>query len=103
MLAQMDAVTIRVKDFVEESRSVVDCAAAVGLEAARQLRSGAAVIVSVRGVRGVSSSFFNVVLSTVAPALQNDFSEGRFSVDAETDTQALVYQRSLAAFAEKFH
>lgn len=101
MLAAMDAVKINAKDFVDPTRPVIECASRVANDAARLLRSGATVIVSVVGVRGVSSSFFNVILSAVAEALSNDFSDGRFSVETETPTQTLVFKRSLDAFAKQ--
>lgn len=94
----MDAVKINAKDYVDERRPVVECAGLVAQEAVRQLLAGAGVIVSVHGVRGVSSSFFNVILSAVADVLKGDFSEGRFTVETETASQRLVYQRSFQAF-----
>lgn len=93
----MDAVRISVKDYVDERRPVIECARQVGDIAAAHLRSGGSVVLSVAGVRGVSSSFFNVILSAVAEALRNDFSDGRFDVELETPTQRLVYLRSRAA------
>ncbi len=100
-MTTMDAVKINARDFVDESRPVVDSAMAVAQEAARQLRGGACVVVSVRGVRGVSSSFFNVILSVVAEVLRNDFSDNRFDVETETPTQRMVYARSFSAFADR--
>jgi len=93
----MDATVINAKDFIDEKKPVVDAAALVGAKAASILRSGGAVVVSVEDVRGVSSTFFNVILSRVAPALQNDFGDGRFDVQTGNKTQALIYQRSLDA------
>ena len=58
----MDAVIINAKDYIDETRPVVDAARAIGDAVAKSLLAGAPVIVSVQGVRGVSSSFFNIVL-----------------------------------------
>jgi hypothetical protein len=94
----MNAVVINAKDFIDDTMSVVDCAMRIAAEATRHLRSGGRVVVSIKGVRGVSSSFFNVILSAVADTLHNDLSEQRFDVECDTPTQRLVYTRSLAAF-----
>lgn len=97
MLLAMDAAIINAKDFIDESRPVIDAARAIGDQAAAILRTGASVVVSVHGVRGVSSSFFNILLSCVSDPLKNDFSDGRFAVQTETKTQDMIYRRSLAA------
>lgn len=97
MLLAMDATVINAKDFIDEKKPVVDAAAQVGDSAAAVLRAGGSVVVSVEDVRGVSSTFFNVILSRVAPVLRNDFGDGRFEVQTGNKTQALIYQRSLDA------
>lgn len=98
MLSTMNTAKINSKDYIDDTKSVVECAGLIASEASRLLMSGANVVVSVRGVRGVSSSFFNVILSAVAEVLRHDFGNGRFQVETETDTQRMVFQRSLAAF-----
>lgn len=98
MIPTMDTAKINSQDFIDNTLPVVDSAGRIAVEASRLLRSGANVVVSVRGVRGVSSSFFNVILSSVAEALHGDFSGGRFDVETDTVTQRMVYQRSLHAF-----
>lgn len=97
----MDPVKINARDYIDQTRPVVDSAGDVARESARHLRAGSRVVVSVRGVRGVSSSFFNVILSAVADVLRNDFSDRRFDVETETATQQMIYQRSLAAFMSR--
>jgi len=99
----MDARPLNAADFIDTSASVLESANAIGREAARILRDGGCVVLSVRGVRGVPSSFFNVVLSLVAEALANDFSDGRFAVETDTKTQRMVYERSLEAVSRAFH
>ncbi|CAG0978477.1 hypothetical protein PHYC_01633 [Phycisphaerales bacterium] len=100
MNTAMDVKMISAKDFVDERRPVVECAGAVARECVRELQSGANVLLSVRGVRGVSSSFFNVILSAVSDALSGQLSSERFSVETETEAQRLVFQRSLRAFTK---
>ena len=101
MSLTMDAVKINAKDFIDESKPVIDAANAIGAKAAAQLRAGGSVIVSVLGVRGVSSSFFNVILSAVAPILHNDFSDERFVVETETKTQSMILKRSIDALSPR--
>lgn len=96
MQTTMDTAKINSKDFIDDHKSVVECAGLIADEATRLLKSGVNVVVS---VRGVSSSFFNVILSAVAEVLQNDFRNGRFDVETETAAQQMVFQRSLAAFS----
>lgn len=95
----MQSAKINAIDFVDPSQPVVDSASKVGIEVARLLRAGSNVLVSVRGVRGVSSSFFNVILSAVAEALNGDWDPARFDVDTDTPTQRMIYLRSLNSFA----
>lgn len=99
MLA-MDFVTINARDYIDETKPVIDGAACVGASAAAELRAGHPVIVSIDGLRGVSSSFFNVILSAVAEVLKNDFSDGRFEIRTDSKVQRLVLDRSLAAFSK---
>lgn len=95
---RMNTVVIDAKRFIDESASVIDSAMRIGLEALGPLRAGQDVIVSVRGVRGVSSSFFNVLLATVSSELGAGTGRSRLTVDTETRTQAMVWDRSKAAF-----
>jgi hypothetical protein len=98
MTAAVRTVKLQVSDFAQQSVDVVSCASIVANVAADHLRTGERVVVSVAGVRGVSSSFFNVLLAGIGSALGSDFGGGRFDVETETETQRLVYKRSLAAY-----
>jgi len=97
----MATVTVKASDFVNPNGSVVDCAQMVAAEVASALRSGDNVRVSVRGLRGVSSSFFNVILATVGDAIGSQLTDARFDVETETEVQKLVYRRSLEAFMKR--
>lgn len=91
-------VKLRAMDFIDESETVVDSAARIAARVRLGLVGGGAVTLSLLGVRGASSSFFNVILATVSEVLHNDFSGGRFEIETDSPTQKLVYQRSLDAF-----
>ncbi len=100
MMIDMDTVSLDARDFFDPQGSVVDCAARIAHEVVRQLSTGAAVCLSVHGLRGVSSSFFNVILSAVFENFDRSVRD-RFRVDTETDTQRIVYERSLDAFLRR--
>lgn len=94
----MSTVRLNAKDFIDTDASVVQSAASIAAEASRLLATGDDVVISVHGVRGVSSSFFNVILSAVAQVVRDHVNTGRFSVETETATQKFIYQRSFDAF-----
>jgi hypothetical protein len=90
--------TIKATDYVDPSESVVDCANRIATAVASRLQAGENVVVSVHDLRGVSSSFFNVILTRVTRTLGPQWTEERFAVDCETKTQRTIYLRSLSAF-----
>lgn len=92
---------INTRDYVDGSQSVVDSASQVADEVSRRLNNGQNVVLSVRGVRGVSSTFFNVILNAVAQVLGTGFASDRFSVETDTETQEMIYRRSLEALRSK--
>jgi len=100
MNPRANLVRIVAKDFVDDTRPVIESAALIAAQAAALLRQGSQVVISVHGLRGVSSSFFNVVLAGVADVLGPDLVNGRFSVDTETVTQRMIFERSLDAFRQ---
>lgn len=97
----MDPVKLLAKDFIQHNRPVVECAVKLAAEVERLLASGQNVVVSVHGVRGVSSSFFNVILSAIDRTIPPDQVDVRFKMNLETVTQRLVYQRSLEAWRKQ--
>jgi hypothetical protein len=92
----MNTVTINSNDYIGSHANVTESAALIANEATRQLKAGARVVVSVKGVRGVSSSFFNVIFAAVSDVLGGN--PDRFSVATDTATQRMIFQRSWDAF-----
>ncbi|MCA9287702.1 MAG: hypothetical protein KDA05_03905 [Phycisphaerales bacterium] len=94
----MEPTLVKAVDFVEQEGSVVESAARIGQRVAQALRAGHRVVLCLRGVRGVSSSFFNVVLASVSEATSGDVASDRFVVETDSQTQRMVYERSLQAY-----
>jgi hypothetical protein len=92
----MNTVTINSNDYIGSDANVTESADLIANEATRQLKTGARVVVSVKGVRGVSSSFFNVIFAAVSEVLGSN--PDRFSVTTDTATQRMIFQRSWDAF-----
>jgi hypothetical protein len=83
--------------FINPAVPIVDTAQAVGEMVAKELRRGSSVVVSLRGVRGASSSFFNVLLRLAQDASDGTLDHARLAFDFENQVQRLVYEKSLAA------
>ena len=94
-------ISIDAASYAQDDRPVLECAERVAVETHRILATGANVVVSVRGLRGVSSSFFNVILAKVAASLPAQSIATRFSVDTDTETQRFIFERSLQAFVSR--
>jgi hypothetical protein len=61
------------------------------------LRAGPSVEVSLRGLRGLTSSFFNVLLARVRDELGEEAVVSRLKFLFETKAQQLAYRSSLGA------
>ena len=93
----MNVIQIRAGDYVDPKHAVIDSAALIVATAIQHLRRGDNVRLTGQGVRGVSSSFFNVVLRGVVAEVGRAELLNRFDVQTETETQSLIYKRSLEA------
>lgn len=88
---------ITATDFATDGKSIIDCANDVAMQTVRHLNNGENVVLSTKGLRGVSPSFFNVILLHVVDTLGPNWIPDRFSVETDTPTQKAVYERSLAS------
>jgi len=84
---------IQVADHVKPDADIVETARQVGDLVVASLQRGETVAVSLRGVRGVPSSFLNVLLSVVAAELPGLDGE-RFSMEFDSDIQRELFSRS---------
>lgn len=94
--------TITARGFVDPAGTVVAGAEALAVGVLTALESSSVVHVDLQGLRGVPSSFFNVLLLAVA---------GRFGVGAlgkrlvfrfDNDAQLRIYGRSLEAVRAQY-
>lgn len=94
-----DMIAIDAHQYVEPSRDVVESAELVADNVVSALdASNDVVVVSLRGLRGVPSSFFNVILGRIRASFGVDAIRTRFRVTDASDLQLRVYQRSFEAF-----
>ncbi len=96
----IDTVRICASDHIDPTRPVVESAELIAKAVAAHLGAGANVVLSVAGVRGTSTSFFNVILAMVGDVLKGAFASGRFRVETDTPTQKMVFDRSWKARAK---
>ena len=89
--------TINTLDHLDPSRPVTETAEVVAGAVLRGLDSGGSVTVSVRGVCGVPSSFFNVILKAVQQHVGGRVDPARLGFEFDSKLQEMIYQRSLDA------
>ncbi len=94
----METAVVQSSSFIDGTRPVVECAGKIADDVVLLLDQNKRVVLSVRGVRGVSSSFFNVILSRIRDAVGARIEPTRFTVDTDTQTQRLIFERSMKAF-----
>lgn len=97
MTCDMGPITLAAKDFLRPDETVVQGADRIAAEIARHHSVGTPVVLSVRGVRGLSSSFFNVVLAAVASGGPGHLGPDWFKVETDTQVQRDIFERSLRA------
>jgi len=82
------------KEFVDPSGNIVGSAMLLANEVVRQLHSADAVTIDLSGMRGLSSSYFNVVIHEVLPSTGLADFERRVRLRFDTEAQAQVFARS---------
>lgn len=90
-------VVILASDYWRASESIVDGAARLAEAVVLALKSARTVTVSLRGVRGVTSSFANVVLQRVAEAHGPASMRERLLFETDSEAQRQVLSRSMDA------
>jgi len=87
---------IRAIDHLDPGGLIVRSGELLARPVVEALRSGGEVTVELRGLGGVSSSYFNIFLRTVRDAL-GPGALGRVHVRSASPVQMQVYDRSLSA------
>lgn len=83
--------------FVAPDRGVVDSAKQLAGMVINALNSSPKVIVSLSGIRGLSSSFFNTLLSDVASVHGVSSLYDRLDFAFDSNAQKMIFDRSFAA------
>jgi hypothetical protein len=92
--------TIRAADHVRPGASIVATAEAVSRAVVDALRFGGGAQVDLSGMRGVPSTFFNVILLGAVNAVGLDAVDRHLEFVFETRAQHEVFDRSLKAVRE---
>ena len=97
MTPAVDAIRLKALDFSAPNRAVVDAARLLAGAAVADLDRAECVEIDFTGLRGVSSSYFNVLFGDVVRALGPTALRTRLVCHYETKGQAELAGRSLAA------
>ncbi len=87
-------ISLKATSFLDSTGSIVGSAGRFADELVRNLRDGRSVNVSMEGMRGVASSYFNVVLQRITKELGIEALD-RLRFQWDSTAQKVVYQRSL--------
>lgn len=87
--------TIEAKGFVDPTGEIVASAARLADEVVRQLAVHEVVTVNLRQMRGLSSSYFNVLLQRVSGVTSISEFPRRVRFIFDTSAQEVVFKRSL--------
>ena len=97
----MSEVTIQAIDFTVQDEKLVDSAERLAEAIIDSLEAHERVVVSLKGLRGVSSSYFNVILRNLVSSIDLAAVEERTEFQFDSLAQEMVYQRSLLSFSEE--
>ncbi len=98
---KMSEATIRALDFTVQDEKLVDSAERLAGAITDSLGEHDRVVVSLKGLRGVSSSYFNVILRNLVSSIDLVAVEERVKFQFDSLAQEMVYQRSLLSFREE--
>jgi hypothetical protein len=88
---------IQALDYCPPEASPVDSAERLAQQVLESIRAGRSVVISMDGVLGASSSFFNVIFAKLRDSVGNQVAREQLSFDGLGPTQRLVESRSRRA------
>lgn len=88
---------VNAHNFMMESGSVVESASALAQQVVRVLEQGRTVRISLAGVKGLPSSYFNVLLEHIVQLTGFDAIGERVQFEFDSRPQQVVFARSLEA------
>lgn len=89
--------TIEATDFVTPQRPVVEAAGLLAIAVSGEIRAHGSVTVSLKGLRGVSSAFFNTLFADVARSSGTPALSSALKLETDSNAQREVLERSLKA------
>lgn len=93
-----EPITITAYDLINEDEDVLVSAKLIASRVIEHLKASRSVILDMEGVKGASSSFFNVLFIQVRDAAgPAALSDGSFVVQSRVRPQQVVLERSLQA------
>lgn len=98
-MSTSDRLKLSAMDFVRDSRPTLDTAAEIASAAIRLLTQNpdTNVLIDVRKLRGVSSSFFNTIFQAVNDLVGDDAVRSRIHFDTVSEVQQSLIARSRLA------
>lgn len=93
--------TIQAVNHLTPDGSVVDSARALATEIAGQVKAGASVTVDFRGIRGATTSYFNMLLRDLLQSLGHTTLEQRVAFSFASALQSELFDRSRKAVTEQ--
>ena len=95
----MSASVIRALEFCGDDQGIVESAGRVAAAILEAAGSAPVVTVSMAGMSGIPSSFFNVVLGEVAAGMGVEQLRRRLVVTDLSSLQSRIFERSLSALS----
>lgn len=89
------ASTIEARQFVDADNRPVESADLLAAEAVRLLASHDVLVIDLGGMRGLSSSYFNVLLKRIIQIMTAADLQRRIKFTFDSPAQELVFKRSL--------
>lgn len=95
----MNPERVEAQPYADPTRTAEQNATALAAVVLKALRKGQAVEVSLKGVRGTSSTFFNVLLAQIVEGVGLATLREHVTFVCETTTQSLALARSMEVVA----
>ena len=89
--------TIKATDFLDSRRDIVESAAILADALVERINQGGGVEISLAGLKGIPSIYFNVVLLRLAEAFGPEVLENQVKFQFSSESQRYVFERSLDA------
>jgi hypothetical protein len=95
-------IVIQATDYIDPADSVVKSAALLADAVVVDLQRGGAVTIDLSGIRSLSSSYFNTLLSRVADQCGVEAIRDRLQINCPSPAQKAIFDRSYQAVLKRF-